>query len=157
MNQDFLAEKGLHFQSQKRGKTCFQTMLVFENEIEVRAFPGQKQMPKAKTLIHGIWAVGLVGQNDFVNPVGFNAINLSSSCVFTGKIETGVSYYVAAKKPMDPTQLRITGIFAKWWQCARFELSAMKQTVCKIESSVPGTPPLRKYPGRWPQLELTTT
>ena len=148
MNQDFLAEKGLHFKSQERGKTYFQTILVFENEIEVRAFPGQKQMPKAKTLIHCIWAVGLVGQNDFVNPVGFIKINLSSSCVFTEKIETGVSYYVAAKKPMDPRQLRITGIFAKWWQCASFELYAMKQTVCKIESSVPGNPPLRKYPGR---------
>lgn len=148
MNQDFLAKKGLHFQSQERGKTCFQTILVFENEIEVRAFPGQKQMPKAKTLVHGIWVVGLVGQNDFVNPVGFNAINLSSSFVFTEMILTGVSYYVAAKIPMDPTQLRITGIFAKWWQRASFGVCAKKQTMCKIEASVLSNPPLRKYTGR---------
>lgn len=148
MNQDFLAEKGLHFQTQKRGKACFQTILVFENEIEVRAFFGQKQIPKAKTSIHGIWAVGLVGQNDFVNPVGFNAINLSSSFVFSEKIETGVSYYVAAQKPVDLPQLRITGIFAKWWPCAIIELSNPEAKPVQIRKFSAWKPPLRKYPGR---------
>jgi len=136
MNQDFLEEKGLHFQSQERGKTCFQTKLVFENEIEVRAFWGQKQMLKAKTLIHGFFTGVWVGQNDIANTVVFGKINLSPSFVFTGLIEPGVSYYVATKKSVDPPQLRITRIFEKWWLSARFELLREKETDClkKVQS-----------------------
>jgi hypothetical protein len=39
-------------------------MLVFENEIEVRAIGGQMQMGQARSLKPGLEAEGLAGPND---------------------------------------------------------------------------------------------